>query len=103
MKARYSKISNKQYQAIHSEVTKQFANQLKTYNREAALQMLHILHFDFGFGKQRLQKFAEKLTEMQAKQKERYELPDSDTPWLCGRQLEADGINITELLGEEEE
>lgn len=101
MKARYSRITNKQYQAIHSEVVKEFDKQLKTYNREAAMQVLHILHFDFGFGQARLQKFADRLTEMQRQQKERYEMPDSDTPWLCEKQLSEDGINIEELYGTE--
>lgn len=100
MKVRYNRITNKQHQDIHSEVTKEFAKHLKTYNREAAMQVLHILHFDFGFGQARLQRFADKLTEMQAYQKERYELPDSDTPWLCEKQLTEDGINVEELFAE---
>lgn len=101
MKARYNRISNKQYQAIHSEVVKEFEKQLKGYNRDAAMQVLHILHFDFGFGQQRLQKFADKLTEMQAYQKERYELSDSDTPWICEKQLTDDGIDIENILNGE--
>lgn len=100
MKAIYKRMSNKQYQAIRGEVTKEFAKQLNTYNREAALQVIHILHFDFGFGQKRLQKFADRLEEMQALQKERYELSDSDTPWICEMQLKNDGIKIDALLGE---
>lgn len=52
------------------------------------------------FGQARLQRFADKLTQMQAEQKERYDSSDSDTPWICERQLTEDGININELLKE---
>ena len=89
-----------QRQALKQEVTKEFTKMLETYNHDAAMQVLHILHFDFGFGQARLQKFADKLTEMQTYQRERYELPDSDTPWLCEEQLKNSGINVDELLKE---
>lgn len=97
MKARYSKVSKAQQKTIHDEVTKEFEKLLKEYNHETAMQVLHILHFDFGFGQARLQKFADKLTEMQKRQKERYEMLDTDTPWLCEKQLIEDGIDIKKL------
>lgn len=86
--------------AIKQEVAKEFNKMLEKYNHDTAMQVLHILHFDFGFGQTRLQKFADKLTEMQTYQKERYDSSDSDTPWLCERQLTEDGININELFKE---
>lgn len=89
-----------QRKALRNEVVKEFNKLLEIYNREAAVQVLHILHFDFGFGQQRLQKFADKLKEMQIGQEQRYELPESDTPWLCEKQLKEDGIDIEELLKE---
>lgn len=90
-----------QRKALKQEVAKEFGKLLKQYNHDTAMQVLHILHFDFGFGQSRLQKFADKLTEMQANQKERYELPDSDTPWLCEKQLKEDGINVDALMKED--
>lgn len=89
-----------QRKALRKEVVKEFNKLLKRYNHDTAMQVIHILHFDFGFGQQRLQKFADKLTEMQIVQKERYELPESDTPWLCEKQLQEDGIDISALLGD---
>lgn len=89
-----------QRKVLKQEVAKEFGKLLKQYNHDTAMQVLHILHFDFGFGQSRLQKFADKLTEMQANQKERYELSDSDTPWLCEKQLKESGINVDYLLGE---
>lgn len=46
------------------------------------------------------QKFADKLKEMQIRQQERYELPESDTPWLCEKQLTESGIDIKAILEE---
>lgn len=71
---------------------------LDKYNYDAALQVLHILHFEFGFGEKRLQKFANCLTQMQKEQKDRYELDDEDTPWICAEQLRRDGIDIERIL-----
>ena len=89
-----------QRKALRNEVSKEFNKLLKLYNHDTAMQVLHILHFDFGFGQQRLQKFADKLAEMQINQKTRYELPEQETPWLCEKQLEEDGINVQELMKE---
>lgn len=87
-----------QRRALKNEVKKEFDKLLGLYNKEVALQVLHILHFDFGFGQSRLQKFAEKLTQMQIETIDRYEMSDEDTPWLCEKQLKEDGINLDELL-----
>ena len=87
-----------QRRALKIEVAKEFDKLLELYNKEVALQVLHILHFDFGFGQQRLQKFAEKLTEMQIETIDRYEMSDEDTPWRCEKELKEDGINLDELM-----
>lgn len=89
-----------QRKVLRGEVVKEFNNLLAMYNRDTALQVMHILHFDFGFGQQRLQKFGEKLKEMQIGQEERYELPESETPWLCEKQLREDGVDIDTLLAD---
>mgnify|MGYP007130619710 CR=1 FL=1 len=35
---------------------------------------------------------------MQEEQKERYELEDEDTPWLCEEQLKRSGIDIQKII-----
>ena len=89
-----------QRKTLRQEVVKEFNNLLELYNKDTALQVLHILRFDFGFGQERLKKFADKLKEMQIRQQERYELPESDTPWLCEKQLKASGIDFKAILEE---
>lgn len=89
-----------QRRALKKVVATEFNNLLDRYNYDTALQVLHILHFDFGFGQARLQKFADRLNQMQIDQRERYALDDSDTPWLCEKQLKEDGIDLNELFKE---
>lgn len=84
--------------SVKNDIRKQFLRMIDRYNYDSALQVLHILHFEFGFGEQRLQKFAFCLTQMQKEQKERYELEDEDTPWLCEEQLKRSGIDIQKII-----
>jgi hypothetical protein len=95
MKAR---IGSNLSASVKEDIRKQFVRLLDTYNYEAAMQVLHILHFEFGFGEKRLQQFAESLNRMQKEQRERYELDDEDTPWLCEEQLQRSGIDIKKIL-----
>ena len=87
-----------QRRALKAEWVKEFDKQLADYNRISAVQILHILHFDYGFGQQRLKKFAEKFANMQLKTIDHYGMTDEDTPWLCEKQLKEDGINIDEIF-----
>jgi hypothetical protein len=84
--------------SVKDDIRKEFEKLLDNYNYEAAVQVLHILHFEFGFGEQRLQRFANKLREMQREQRERYELQDEDTPWICEEQLRQNGIDFKRLM-----
>lgn len=96
MKARVQEVNLSQ--SVKDDIKKQFTKLLDTYNKDAALQVIHILHFEFGFGEKRLQKFADCLLQMQKDQKERFELDDEDTPWICAEQLRKDGIYIDNIL-----
>jgi hypothetical protein len=98
MKCFTKRPTAKQDKLIKQECKKEFYKLLDQYNRESAMQVLQILHFDFGFGEQRLYRFVDKLNEMQQKQKETYELEYSDTAWLCERQLTEDGLNVNKIL-----
>jgi hypothetical protein len=98
MKCFTKRPSAKQDKLIKQECRKEFAKLLDQYNREAAMQVLHILHYDFGFGEKRLMKFADKLNEMQQKQKETYELEYSDTAFICEKQLKDAGFDVDKIL-----
>lgn len=84
--------------SVKNDIAKQFYLLLDKYNYEASVQVIHILHFEFGFGEKRLKRFAELLNQMQQEQKERYELQDEDTPWICEEQLRQSGIDFKKLM-----
>lgn len=88
----------KQKKALRVECKKEFYNLLEMYNRQVALQIMHILHFDYGFGAKRLRQFFEKLKEMQARNIERYDVIDNDVPDICEIQLRDAGIKFEEFF-----
>ena len=89
-----------QRKALKQECAKEFDNLLSTYNKQVALQVLHILRFDFNFGQERLQKFSDKLAEMQVKTMDRYDAIDEEVPDICEIQLKNSGIDVDALLKE---
>lgn len=89
-----------QRKALRQECVKEFDKLLSLYNRQVALQVLHILRFDFGFGQQRLKQFSDRLAEMQIKTIDRYEATDGDVPDICEIQLRDSGIDVAALLKE---
>lgn len=90
--------TSSQRKVLHQECVKEFDKLLATYNKQVALQVLHILRFDFGFGQQRLKQFSDKLAKMQIKTIDRYEATDSEVPDICEIKLRESGINIEEIF-----
>lgn len=89
----------KQKALIRQECQKEFEKLLNVFDRDVALQIAHILHFDYGFGQKRLQQFMCRLKAMQQEQRLRYELSPDDTSWICEKQLRDSKIDIEALLG----
>lgn len=89
-----------QRKVLRQECVKEFDKLLALYNRQVALQVFHILRFDFGFGQQRLKKFSDKLAEMQIKTIDRYEATQSEVPDICEIQLRESGIDLKGILRE---
>ena len=95
-----NKPNSAQRRILHQECVREFDNLLATYNRQVALQVLHILRFDFRFGQERLKKFSDKLAEMQIKTISKYEATDSEVADICEIQLRDSGIDVKSLLKE---
>ena len=89
-----------QRKVLRNECAREFDNLLSTYNRQVALQVLHILRFDFNFGQQRLKQFSDRLAEMQIKTISKYEATDGEVADICEIQLRDSGIDVKELLKE---
>lgn len=87
-----------QRRALQQECIKEFDSLLSKFNKQVVLQVLYILRFDFGFGQKRLNKFADRLNEMQIKTIERYEIKDEDVSDICEIKLRDSGINIDKFF-----
>ena len=87
-----------QRKVLRAECVKEFDKLLAEFNREVALQVLYILRFDFGFGQERLKKFADKLAEMQNNTVHRYEVKDGEIPDICEIKLRDSGIDVEEII-----
>lgn len=87
-----------QRKVLRAECVKEFDKLLAEFNREVALQVSYILRFDFGFGQDRLKKFADKLAEMQNNTVHRYEVKDGEIPNICEIKLRDSGIDLEEIL-----
>lgn len=89
-----------QRKALRQECVKEFDALLANYNKQAAIQVLHILRFDYGFGHKRLKEFSDRLKALQDRTTVKYELESGDTIWLCQKELEESGIDLKEFLEE---
>lgn len=99
MRARLKTEPNKKQKAIiEEECRKEFKTLLDRYNRDVVIQLIHILHFEFGFGEKRLTQFCEKLNAMQQRHIERYEVNDDEVPDICEIQLREKGFDIDKFL-----
>lgn len=100
MKVRiHNKPTAAQKKVLRQECIKEFNSLLDMYNRQAALQVLHILRFKYGFGQKRLKEFSDKLAAMQEKTINFYEVTDNDVPDICEIQLRESGIDVSEFIG----
>lgn len=98
MRCNTPKLTAKEMKAVREECQRQFDELIDGFNRQAVLQLLHVLHFEYGFGQQRLGTFASRLKDMQTELRATYELSENDTAWLCEQQLRADHIDVDTLL-----
>lgn len=89
-----------QKKALYTVSDQRFFENLEKYNREAALIVLYILHFIFGFGQKRLKRFADKLSEMQDNIMRRYEADGEDIADICEIKLKDSGIDVERIIGE---
>lgn len=78
----------------------EFDKLLENLNHDVYVQLLHFFRFKRGYGKKRLKALADDLKDTLDGIHARYELSESDTVWICEKQLKDSGINVDELLKE---
>jgi hypothetical protein len=98
MKVRITK--NEPTSAQKKVLMQEFDKLLVNLNRDVYVQLLHFFRFKRGYGKKRLKVLANDLKDTLDGIHARYELSESDTVWICEKQLKESGINVDDLLGE---
>ncbi len=93
-----NQLTAKQKKMLNAESEKAFYSQIEKYNKMIVLQIMYILHFDFGFGKKRIGRFFTKLKEMQESHIKRYEVKDDDVPDICEIKLREAGLSVTDFF-----
>ena len=92
--------TKEQRDALKKECIKEFDKLLWNYNHQVAMQVLYILRFEYGFGQDRLKRFADKLSEMQKEIETTYELGAEQNWFVCEEKLKKSGIDVDEIMGE---
>jgi hypothetical protein len=96
------RINNKPNEAqkkiLRQECIKEFDRLIENMNRDVYIQLLHFFKFKRGYGQKRLEALSKDLKEALEGIHARYELSESDTAWICERQLIDSGIDISRLL-----
>lgn len=79
---------------MDEEIKKQITFLNDKNNLEISAMCLYILHEEFGFGPIRLERFFKKFDSEISELSRRYEMDESDEPWLCTHKLKEYGIDI---------
>jgi len=84
-----------QKKAMNAEIRRQLAEYNEKNADEIDAMVLWVLYSEFGFREKRLKRFYERFNRELDDLRDRYEMTDEDTVWLCTRKLKDAGIDIS--------
>lgn len=84
-----------QKKAMNAEIRRQLAEYNEKNADEIDAMVLWVLYSEFGFREKRLKRFYEIFNRELDALRDRYEMTDEDTVWLCTRKLKDAGIDIS--------
>lgn len=93
-------LTKKEQQAMEMEIRKQIAEDNEKNANEIDALILWLLYEEFDFTEEQLKHFHDSFFPAVKELTERYELPGSDTPWLCTKKLLDHGIDISKWNAE---
>lgn len=96
-----TKTTVKQKKAMEVEIRRQCVEQTRKYETELDAVMLFVLHTEFGFGKQRLEKFYDKLFSVRREMQERFQMGEDDD-FAIDYFLKQDGIDVQAMYNAQE-
>ncbi len=96
-----AELTSAERKALDIEIKKELAEYDEKHAYEMDAIILWHLHKELGFGKKRLERFYRAFAPAYRELIKRYELDDSEGPWLCTRKLkEETGVDMEKLTKE---
>lgn len=80
--------------ALDMEIRRQIAEYDRKNELELEAIVIRQLRRQTGWGEKRLRVFYDAFSDELMSLLERYEMPEEDAPWLCTRELKAEGFDI---------
>lgn len=103
MKANYRTNCPKDWKKIvEREVNEQMSQAIFKEEADFLALVLWILHTEYGFGKKRLERFAEEFDKGLNELSDWYAMPTTDQVFLCRRKLKEYGIDVDEIIKKKE-
>lgn len=87
---------------IEKEVNEQISQAVLSEEADFLALVLWLLHTEYGFGKKRLEHFAEEFDKRLNELSEWYAMPTTDQVFLCRRKLKEYGIDVDEIIKKKE-
>ena len=96
-------LTAKERRKLVQEIRTECVNQTRGYEVQLDAVTLFVLHTEFGFGKQRLQKFYDALFKKRREMQERFQMPDEDDDYAIFHFLMEDGIDVEQMYKEQDQ
>ena len=100
MKSNYTNCPKDWKKIVEREVNKQMSEAVLSEERDLMALVLWVLHTEYGFGKVRLERFAEGFHEKLKELSDWYVMDSTDQVFLCRRKLKEYGVDVDELVKE---
>ena len=100
MKSNYTNCPKDWKKIVEREVNKQMSEAVLNEERDLMALVLWVLHTEYGFGKVRLERFAEEFHEKLKELSDWYVMDSTDQVFLCRRKLKEYGVDVDELVKE---
>lgn len=96
-------LTAKEKRKLVQEIRTECVAQTRAYEVQLDAVTLFVLHTEFGFGKQRLQRFYDALFSKRKEMQERFQMPGEDDDYAIWHFLLEDGIDVEQMYREQDQ
>lgn len=96
-------LTAKEKRKLVQEIRTECVEQTRGYEVQLDAVTLFVLHTEFGFGKQRLQRFYDALFAKRREMQEKFQMPGEDDDYAIWHFLLEDGIDVEQMYREQDQ